>query len=456
VLALLGTCSLLGLPARAQAQGTFTRHLTITVKAAVVSGGPHANFPVLVDITNATELATTANGGKVQNANGYDIAFQGDAATCGGATPCMLDHEIELYDGAAGRVVAWVRVPSLDNNRVIHMYYGNNQITTPLAKARAVWDDDYLGVWHLGQTGTGARDEFADSSRYGNHARGGDGSPLNGTGVNVGLDKFAPSQLNGKIGKAQDFASGAQANPATPPTDGYYDLIDAGSDITLDPTGTQITIQAWVRHNVSPDFGFWPGLLCHKSWYGGYALGLHENTNQLRFILTGESGDTLTSAQVLSAAVWHQVVATYDGSTMRIYLDGAADANTQAKTSELMAAPFEGGMWIGQGDQPKDQPWSNPYAWVGQLDEVRISRTARSANWIATEFNNQSAPLGFYDVVVILPDVSVALPTLTLNYRSIGVDPAVLYGTGTATVALGARTVTFSGSLPPNVGAGTG
>ncbi len=109
-----GLCALWALsPASpASAQGTFTRHLTITVGAGVV-GGPHANFPLLVDVTNAAELATTANGGQVQSANGYDIVFRGqDATTCDGPATCMLDHEIELYDGAAGRVVAWVRVPS--------------------------------------------------------------------------------------------------------------------------------------------------------------------------------------------------------------------------------------------------------------------------------------------------------------------------------------------------------
>jgi hypothetical protein len=32
----------------------------------------------------------------------------------------------------------------------------------------------------------------------------------------------------------------------------------------------------------------------------------------------------------------------------------------------------------------------------GTLDEVRISNIARSANWITTEYNNQSAPSSFY------------------------------------------------------------
>lgn len=35
-------------------------------------------------------------------------------------------------------------------------------------------------------------------------------------------------------------------------------------------------------------------------------------------------------------------------------------------------------------------------AYDGTIDELRIARVARSAGWIATEFNNQSSPGTFY------------------------------------------------------------
>jgi len=37
----------------------------------------------------------------------------------------------------------------------------------------------------------------------------------------------------------------------------------------------------------------------------------------------------------------------------------------------------------------------------GLLDELRVSNTARSANWIATEYNNQSNPAAFFSVGAI-------------------------------------------------------
>ena len=35
--------------------------------------------------------------------------------------------------------------------------------------------------------------------------------------------------------------------------------------------------------------------------------------------------------------------------------------------------------------------------WNGTIDEVRISSSARSADWIAAEYNNQSSPSTFYN-----------------------------------------------------------
>ena len=136
---------------------------------------------------------------------------------------------------------------------------------------------------------------------------------------------------------------------------------------------------------------------------------------------------------------------------MRVFVDGGTQGS-RAKTGNI--SPTVGGesIWIGYADQPENQAWSGQFE--GDLDEVRISRVARSAPWIATQFNNESSPGAFYAV-----GAEAAGPwspgTLAVNYRSIGTNGAVLYSTGTASVALGATTVTLAGaSLPGNVGAG--
>ena len=79
------------------------------------------------------DLRTTGNGGKITNANGYDIIFRAyDSATCGGPASCTLDHEIESYDGVTGTFIAWVRIPELsqDNDTALEMHYSDPSTVT--------------------------------------------------------------------------------------------------------------------------------------------------------------------------------------------------------------------------------------------------------------------------------------------------------------------------------------
>ena len=133
----------------------------ITVNSSQVQNGPLTNFPFLFN-TTSTNLKTTANGGHVTSAYGYDIIFRAlDATTCGGTAPCTLDHEIEKYDGSTGEFVAWVRVPSINNGTVLYIYYGNASITSSPENKTGVWDSNYKGVWHLGDLGNAGTATFS-------------------------------------------------------------------------------------------------------------------------------------------------------------------------------------------------------------------------------------------------------------------------------------------------------
>jgi len=157
------------------------------------------DFPLLINCADAN-LATTANGGHVTSASGYDIVFRSrDYAICGGVleSPCQLDHEIEKYDGTTGQLTAWVRIPSLNTNAAssntgIWVYYGNADVTTSLENKSGVWDSGYQGVWHLKEAYVAAGD-YKDSTANGRH----------GSGLGAGNN---PTQTtSGKIGNAQSY-----------------------------------------------------------------------------------------------------------------------------------------------------------------------------------------------------------------------------------------------------------
>jgi hypothetical protein len=432
----------------ASSEAAFGYRKTLTVQAGQVSAGPQLNFPLLVSLVDAN-LATTANGGHVASAFGHDIVFRGAGATCGGPATCRLEHEIERYEPTNGTLIAWVRVPSINDGTQIEMYYGDAGITVPTEAPEAVWAPDspltpgYVGVWHLDQSGTGSPLEFRDSTKNRNHGQGGEGDPL-----------FLPTRVPGKIGYAQDFAPGAGTNPKAPPADGKFDVVDLGHSPRFDFPGDQLTLQAWVQHNIVPAFFDYYGFLSHKGASDGYRLILRDGTLRLEFQLPGSS---LLTTGTLGTGAWRHVVATYDGATMRVYFDGVQDPTTAARTGNII--PVTGGdgeVFIGHGDQPKDRTWS--YEWIGQCDEVRISRVARSADWVLTEYRNQNAPAGFYSVGAEVPGPypAPAYTFYSVNFRSIGTNGGTLHGAGNATVALGSRVVTFGGgaSLPANVGKG--
>ena len=98
----------------------------ITIDYTKCGTADSTNFPVLVSFTNAS-LKTKANGGKVENSNGYDIQFFSDI----GLTS-KLSWEVEKYDATTGEIRAWVKIPTISHtaNTVFYIAYGDSSIST--------------------------------------------------------------------------------------------------------------------------------------------------------------------------------------------------------------------------------------------------------------------------------------------------------------------------------------
>ncbi|MFW9963940.1 MAG: DUF2341 domain-containing protein [Candidatus Sifarchaeia archaeon] len=318
------------------------------------------NFPVLVDIYD-TDLRTDVRP------DGRDIAFAIGEET--------LSHEIELFDQTYNlthaHLVAWVNVPLLSSSTdtVLDMYY-DNPLAPIVYDTGPVWDSDYVGVWHLGESGAGLSGEYTDSSLYKNHGQGGNGTV-----------SYVPSRVVTPIGYGQNFTN---------------HFIDCGNATSLDITGNQITLQLWMQYPSATHPNMGP--FNHKGWYDGYRFIMSQNSQNMRINLgpksTGGTYD-LSTSQVITPNEWHHVVATYDGSLVKFYIDGNQDAATMVMTTNILSAlpdPFR----IGHGDQPEAKAWT--YPWIGQIDEVRVSSIARSGAWIQTEYENQNNPSSFYSV----------------------------------------------------------
>ncbi|MFX1413447.1 MAG: DUF2341 domain-containing protein [Promethearchaeota archaeon] len=351
----------------------FAYYKVITINSTMVTGlNDLINFPVLISLFDSDLHIHTQT-------DGDDIAFySGDT---------WLDHEIELfnqsYSATHAQLIIWVRIPSLSSSidTNITMYYGNSTMGSQ-ENPMGVWNPNYVGVWHLKEIGIGTVNEYADSSHYGNHGQGG-----------LGNITYIPSKVTGSIGYGQNFSD---------------HFIDCGNDTSLDLTTNQITIQLWMKYPLTHP---WMGPLNHKGFYNGYRLVMDLNSQLMSFQLPGNESD-LETAQTISSDIWHHVVATYNGTEMRIYVDGIPDPATLSKTNNIVSAlPFS--FRIGHGDQPEGVAWS--YPWLGQIDEVRISQVGRSADWIATEYNNQYDPDSFYSVGAEYQSEDTSGPEITIN-----------------------------------------
>src|SRR5690606_37851312 len=92
------------------------------------------------------------------------------------------------------------------------------------------------------------------------------------------------------------------------------------------------------------------------------------------------SGGNVSSKSLLPREEWVHVVHTYEKGNSRLYINGALDGNTTVTGTPLnVRSPAR--LWIGG--------WYNNYTFVGDMDEVRVSREVRSPAWVRLQYENQ-------------------------------------------------------------------
>jgi subtilisin family serine protease len=150
----------------------------------------------------------------------------------------------------------------------------------------------------------------------------------------------------------------------------YIDVPNAGDTlgVSLDITGP-ITVEAWVRldtNSIAQSIvARYSSTAPFGSADGGYELRLTSN-GFLRFTNFRNSAefDRVTGSTAVSSGVWHHVAGVFDGTQMRIYLDGALYAS---KSSTF--APGTGTKKLRIGSAPGNTDWFD-----GLVDEVRVTK----------------------------------------------------------------------------------
>ncbi len=337
---LLSVFLLMSVNLSAQWLTDYSYRKEITVGSSNVSGSSDlTDFPLLVNLTDS-DLKSVYNGGLVFSEDGWDILFTlSDGVT-------LLDHEIELYTSTTGELVAWVRIPSLSysSDTDIFIYFGNDNASAD-PSSTSTWDTDYRGVWHF-------TDGADDASQFANH------------GVATGTSADA-----GRIGDSRYF-------------DGTNDFIDIPNTASLNFT-QYVTIEAWVKPEIGEPGHSW-AILVKQDDYGMKYL-----TNDLIFY-AGEYN--LHTVYTLNMSEWYYLVESYDGTTMRTYINGnEVDSYSNSTAISNDASNDIGvGRFIG----------TSTTRFTGNMDEVKLISEARSAGWIKTSYDNQNSPGTFFSVSI--------------------------------------------------------
>ena len=120
-------------------------------------------------------------------------------------------------------------------------------------------------------------------------------------------------------------------------------------------------------------------------------LYIAKTSGRVTLNYNGGPGSITTFTYAVNTTVkWYYLVLTYDGTNLNLYINGTSNQNI-SKAMTLTSGQIRIGTYQ-QGLGP------TYYYFVGTLDEPRISNIARSAAWIATEFNNQKNGTSFYQI----------------------------------------------------------
>ena len=212
----------------------------------------------------------------------------------------------------------------------------------PSAYRTTVLADTPRGYWRLGEaSGTVAADETATS---------------NGT-YTGGVTLAQPGAITGDANTAARF-------------DGVNDTVRIPNAAGLNSTSA-LSLEAFVKPGALPGS---TATLMRKDLQ--YLLRLTSGGNLIFRLWKGGENELSTAAGVLAPNAWSHVVATYDGATMRIFVNGTL------RGSRTLAAPVDvktSDLYLGA---------SINYDWLaGHVDEVAVYTRALSAADVQRHFS---------------------------------------------------------------------
>ncbi len=348
-------------------KGGQARRLPIAL-GAIAQSTILNDFPVLVRLTTASFPYASARS------DGLDIRFM-DAD---GTTPLAFERESWNPSSVSD---FWVKIPSLaaaPAHTDIWIYFGDDS-ATDASNASAVWTDGYLAVLHGGYY-----DDTTTLERY----------YLNSAGL-------AEPSAKGALDPPGDMAG-------TAPFGSYgFAFTGANKMGLIFPFGADFT-----------DLGplTFEARLRDQGTAADRALFFKGTNKVAKLLLTVQAGETIrfsvdytitpltcdSDAGMYATGSWTSFALAWDGvSGVAMYSNGDSRSTTVSGGTGTPVPNGDEQLVIGNDDKPA----SSDREITADLDEIRISNTVRSPEWIRAQYLSQLGNQLTFGEVEVLKDV---------------------------------------------------
>ncbi len=301
--------------------------LTTPDGANLPASASEAGFPLLVRLHKDFFDFSQAK------ADGADVRFSD-------STGSALAYQVEEWDASRGTASVWVRLPTIQGNarQELRMHWGKADAASA-SNGATVFNasNGYLSVWHMN-------------------------GPVRDDVGSLDSKDVGTSATPGIIGPARRLGGGQG--------------IFGGKTITNFPTGSAPhTSEAWFRPE-KPNITVlaWGNEQAQGKVVMQFRSPPHINMDCYF------SAANVASRGPLPPGQWVHVVHTHQKGDSRLYVNGVLDG-VSTRTSSPLAIKSPARLWLGG--------WYDHYEFVGDLDETRISKVARSADWVKLQYENQ-------------------------------------------------------------------
>lgn len=172
--------------------------------------------------------------------------------------------------------------------------------------------------------------------------------------------------------------------------DGTDDKIDCGNNSSIQITGTAITLEAWIYPTAWNTNAYDGNVICKEDNSGnnGYMLRVGAG-GKLNFALGDgtKAWSEITTGVLLSLNTWQHIAGTFDGSMMRVFVNGVAVDSAKAGISIGNASNVN--LFLGAHS-------SYTRFFKGIIDEVRIWNICRTTSQLYNSMGDEfcSVPKG--------------------------------------------------------------